>query len=276
MMRVFAFALPVVASLLVAFVAWVVLGNSRSDTSPATPGDRSPTVAATASPDLREPGDVCQGTLSRPEPGSPTRFADEYTQQREVLGLHIVANADVPAEALEIAERTMRDLLRDEDLSEPLASEGAYVIVMSDGQSVLDLPEFSCLNEALGSDVYNHVCGVADRADYPVVTVSELDLTGDSRGPCRGLNILYHELGHLVHGWAVGSADYVDVRILYQAALGMPIYEGEYAARNVNEYFAEATQAYFLSIDRRGRKDREWLQTNDPEMYQLLTLIYGE
>ncbi|MEI2659871.1 MAG: hypothetical protein V9G11_07975 [Bifidobacterium adolescentis] len=46
--------------------------------------------------------------------------------------------------------------------------------------------------------------GVAHRAHYPVVTVNELDLLGSRSGPCAGLNILYHELGHLVQGWTLG------------------------------------------------------------------------
>ena len=121
-----------------------------------------------------------------------------------------------------------------------------------------------------------HACGVADRADYPVATVNELDLTGDVKGPCRGLNILYHELGHLVQGWAVEPSDYFDIKIAYQAALDGGKYRTDYARTNSNEYFAEATQAFFYHLDPRGGRDRAWLKSYDPEVYAILERVYGE
>lgn len=272
------FLLPVAAALCVAAVAAVVLqreeGTSRQD---ALGGAE---LAATAVPrleaDLLRPGNVCQGTLGRPARGEPPRFSPMYTQRRDVLGIHVVGVGLVTQEAFDVAESTIRDMLEDPALREPLTAEGAYVIIADETQKVLDLPEFACLAGTSGASIYDHVCGVADRADYPVVTVSELDLIGDRNGPCRGLNVLYHELGHLVQGWVLGPADYVDVRLLYQEALDTGKYEGEYAARNTHEYFAELTQAYFLSIDRGGRRDREWLRHYDPGMYRLLASVYGE
>jgi hypothetical protein len=108
-----------------------------------------------------------------------------------------------------------------------------------------------------------------------VATVNELDLLGDKRGPCAGLNVLYHEVGHLVQGWAVPPADYFDIRQFYQDALNAGKYRGQYAATNANEYFAEATQAYFLQADEGGRRDRAWLKDYDPAIFELLDQVYN-
>lgn len=275
-----ALSLPLFAVLAVAVFARLVLGAPSSQ--PDSPSGPTPNVAvavatqlANWAPELREAGDICQGTVSRPAPDEPIRFAEVYTQEREVKGIHIVAVEDVDGEALDIAVATIDEMLAD-DLATVLTAEDAYVVVMSAEQHVLDLPEFSCRAGTMEASLYADVCGVADRADYPLVTVSELDLLGRLRGPCGGLNILYHELGHLVQGWAIGPADYVEIRVLFQKARESGDYEGQYAMRNKNEYFAEATQAYFLSTDRAGKRDRDWLRSADPEMFDLLRRLYGE
>ncbi len=281
MHRSVAFSLPLIAIAIVAAVAWLVLGSPSEERSDA-PAAAAPNIAVAVAtqladwaPALHEAGDICQGLASRPGADDPIRFAGVYVKQTEVNGIHIVAVDSVADEAIDIAVDTVAAMLSPQ-LAADLAAEGAYVVVMSDGQKVLDLPEFACKAGTPEAALYADVCGVADRADYPVVTVSELDLLGRFRGPCGGLNVLYHELGHLVQGWAIGPADYVEIRLLYQEARESGAYEGQYAMRNTHEYFAEATQAYFLSIDRSGRRDREWLRVVDPKMFALLSRLYGE
>ena len=165
-------------------------------------------------------------------------------------------------------------MFNDPALRQPLVDQGAYIVIAEKGQGVLELPEFRCLEEELGRSFSEHVCGIADRADYPLVTVNAADMTGDPEGPCRGVNVLYHELGHLVQGWVLSSADYIEVRVLYQAALDGGQYGRAYAMRNANEYFAEGTMAYFDG-DPSTRLDRSWLRQNDPGLFALLEEVYG-
>jgi hypothetical protein len=167
-------------------------------------------------------------------------------------------------------------MFAENDLEAPLAEHGAYVVIAESDQGILDLPEFVCLEAEYGEQFFTHVCGIADRADYPVATVNEDDLLGRRRGPCRGINILYHELGHLVQGWSIAPADYFEVRGLYQSTMSAGLYDGDYAAQNYDEYFAEGTQAYFLHTDVGGRRDRAWLEQYDPALFALLQRIYGE
>ncbi|MGE3077214.1 MAG: hypothetical protein AB7N24_19395 [Dehalococcoidia bacterium] len=266
--------LPLSALVIVAAVAAVLFVQGND----STPSQSAPAEVETpkSEPRLAPESSVCQGILHVPDPGSPRTFPAEYTQVRQVDGLSIVANANVDPAALDEAEATIQRIFQDNDLEDALAADGAYVIIADREQGVLDLPEFRCLDSSPNQAFFSHVCGVADRADYPVVTVNELDLLGDADGPCDGLNILYHELGHLVQGWTLNPADYFDIRQYYQDAVGSGKYRGEYASTNANEYFAEATQAYFLTADVEGRHNRLWLQQYDPQIFKLLQAIYGD
>lgn len=267
------------AALLVVAAMFLLVVNAGGDIElPGAASDDTPTVAPELTPQrprLESEGSVCQGYLNRPDPSGPRVFADEYVTRVDVNGIYVVANADVSTEAVQIAVETVERFFANNDLEQVLVDEGAYVIVADSTQGVLDLPEFRCLDSASSQDFFSHVCGVADRADYPVVTVNERDLTGDSRGPCRGLNILYHELGHLVQGWTLEPADYFDIRQLYQDALNQGKYRDTYAATNFAEYFAEGTQAYFHYLIPGGGQDREWLRQYDPSLFDLLDRVYG-
>lgn len=272
---VLAASLPLVALAAVgAFAVYISLRSSEG-TKPPVVSDQADAQASGA-PRLAPESNVCQSLLHRPDPGAPRIFAKEYTQRREVNGIMIVGNAAVDPGAMDEAAATVERLFRNNNLEEPLAAEGAYVIVADSHQGVLDLPEFKCMANLANQDFFSHVCGIADRADYPVVTVGEDDLLGKRSGPCAGLNILYHELGHLVQGWTLGPADYIDIKLFYQDALSAGKYRRDYANTNPDEYFAEATQAYFLSSDIEGRKDRDWLRSYDPQIYELLARTYGD
>jgi alpha-glucosidase len=266
--------IPVAAIAVVGVAAFAVVDDDDDATSPAAPEETETTPSG--APRLAPESNVCQGILHRPEAGMPRTFPAEYTQRREVAGITVVGNSDVDSEAMDEAAGTLEHFFRNNDLEDGLAAEGAYVIVADSDQGVLDLPEFRCLDNPSTQDFYSHVCGVADRADYPVVTVNELDLLGERSGPCAGLNILYHEIGHLVQGWVLPHADYIDVRQFFQDAKNDGKYKNDYAATNANEYFAEATQAYFLSSDPAGHRDRDWLRTYDAQIFELMERTYRD
>ena len=276
-----AFLLPIGALLLVGIAVAVVDaagrgGDSKQTTSAASGASAAATPAFEAPKIQLKPGaNVCQSVLHRPEKGQPQTFPALYTKRASSHGITIVADALVSDRALEIAASTLDRMFATNDLAGPIADQGAYVIVADKTQGVLDLPEFACLESQVRDGFFTHVCGVADRADYPVATVNELDLLGDKSGPCRGLNILYHETGHLVQGWAMGPADYFDVKFDYHDALAAGKYKGAYAATNSNEYFAEATQAYFLTVNGTGNQDRAWLKQYDPNLYALVDRVYS-
>lgn len=273
-----AFLLPAVALAAVGLMLAGVLLWPESDGNVRriSPTADTTTAQRAGAPKLAPESNVCQSLLHRPEVTADRSFPSLYTKVSAEKGVAIVADANVSDEAVAEAHKTIARLFRENHLNDALAAEGAYVIIADRNQGILDLPEFGCLGATAVGDVVGHACGVADRADYPVATVNELDLTGDVKGPCRGLNILYHELGHLVQGWTLEPSDYFDVKIAYQAALDAGKYQKDYARTNSNEYFAEATQAFFYHVDPRGRHDRAWLKAYDPEVYAILERVYGE
>jgi hypothetical protein len=269
--------LPVVALLVVAGL-WVSieLGQGSGTIRRIDPSPVADQRQSADAPEAKQGGTVCEGTLRRPDPSQPKTFPAIYTKRVETLGITIVADAKVDDQALAEAKKTVERVFKNNDLVKPLVEQGAYIIIADAKQGVLDLPEFGCLQGEVDQNFFNHVCGVADRADYPVATVNELDLLGDRSGPCQGLNILYHEIGHLVQGWSIVPADYYDIKAFYQAAMSSGKYRRQYAATNSNEYFAEATQSYFLYGEPGGAHDRTWLKSYDPDLYALLARVYGD
>ena len=111
-------------------------------------------------------GSVCQGSFTRPGVGALREFAPSYTQVREALGIAIVAGPGVASEALDAAEATILRTFLNNDLEHALADVQAYVIVAEPDQDVLDLPEFSCLEDSVTAGFFDHVCGVADICAY--------------------------------------------------------------------------------------------------------------
>ncbi len=263
--------LPVGALLIVAGMLGTVLllGESHSSAPRAS-------ALTTVTPAPTHDASVCQSLLYRPDPSTGRSYPAIYTKITEAKGITIVADAAVSDDAIVEAKRTIERVFRNNNLAESLHEEGAYVIIADSRQGILDLPEFGCLARESAADVVSHACGIADHADYPVATVNELDLTSVPTGPCSGLNILYHELGHLVQGWALAPVDYIDIKLDYQAAIDAGKYRRLYAATNFNEYFAEATQAYFLHANTDGSHDRQWLQRYDPAIYELVARVYGD
>jgi len=199
----------------------------------------------------------------------------EYTQRMEVHGIRVVAPEGVSRDAMEAAAATIEEMFARNDLEDALADLGAYVVIADDTQHVLDLPEFACLAERPDSNLFDQACGLADHAAYPVVAVHELDLLGDPGGPCQGLNVLYHELGHLVQNYAIDKETDKAIGELYDAAISAGRYRRQYAGSNPHEYFAEGTQDYFHYGDPARFRDHDWLRDYDPGLFELLAELYG-
>ena len=209
--------------------------------------------------------------------GAPREVPAIYRQQRDVLGIAVVGVEAIDRRAFDAAAETIYTMFEtNPELLAPLVEQGSYVVIAQKGQKVDELPEFACLEEELGGEFFTHVCGIADHADYPVVAVNEADMLGDREGPCHGLNVLYHELGHLVQTWSLPPPDYFEVKLLYQDAMDAGKYYRQYAATNPNEYSADGTPAYFLHNEPRGAKDRAWLRHYDRKLYERLVRVYGE
>jgi hypothetical protein len=267
-----ALLLPVLAALIVAaaLVAALVLRDDGRPAQPVTPAIEDSRTR------LKPESNVCQSILHRPDVTAERSFPALYTKISQEQGIYIVADGKVSDAAIDAAHRTVARMFQNNDRIAALVAQGAYIVIADIAQNILDLPEFGCLNGSANGNQVGHACGVADRADYPVVTVNELDLTGKPNGPCGGLNILFHELGHLVQGWTMDPPDYIEVKIAYQSALDAGKYRTAYARTNPNEYFAEATQAFFLSVDPGGKDDRAWLRAYDADVYAILTRVYNE
>jgi hypothetical protein len=91
-----------------------------------------------------------------------------------------------------------------------------------------------------------------------------------------------HEGTHGIELFALTPAQHAQVQALYDArkkANGPWLAPADYTSSNIHEYWAQCSSAFF----RRPYLDQyadsytpEWLQKNDPGMFQLLKEVYGE
>ena len=157
---------------------------------------------------------------------------------------------------------------------------GVQLHVISKDQAVTDLPE------------YRHMKG------KPFAGKQTMDERGRGYGglecSCSEENLLKlpsdrfrdhrdicsHEFAHGIFGYGLSP----EIRGLwegcYQKAMAAGRWKGMYASTNADEYFAELTMWYVGSRGDYGKLDPppkpgpQWLQSYDPDAYQLLDAIY--
>jgi hypothetical protein len=164
-----------------------------------------------------------------------------------------------------------------------LAGYSVRLDIIPTGGSLTDLPAFGFLN---GRTTFDGRPYSSLRAVGPTVAATTVTYAVGAEQVVPGLQSAYgpgfavaHESGHVVRHLALSSGEDATLRRLYagRRALGGP-WLTDYAGSNDDEYFADATAAYFghpWSDDTAGRFSRTWLAANDPGLLDLLRQVYG-
>ena len=161
----------------------------------------------------------------------------------------------------------------------------AYVIrleIIPVSRKLTDLPDFAYLRGQLTFDGRSYA---SIRAVGPVVsggvityaTGEEQVVPGEASAYGPGF-ALAHETGHVVRHFALDPAQESALKAAYASrrAAGGP-WLTDYAGSNDDEYFADATAAWFghpWSDSTEVRFSRDWLKANDPALYALLASVY--
>lgn len=92
-----------------------------------------------------------------------------------------------------------------------------------------------------------------------------------------GYSVAMHEIAHAIYRKGLDPGQFEQVNRLYDAHVKTTPahWTDSYAATNVQEYFAQSTNAYFNENAGVGHGGRAWLQENDPGMCALLDKVYG-
>jgi hypothetical protein len=255
----------------------VLAAVSATPATPVQPPATAPTsdVSTTAAPATAVPVAV---PAAPPEAAPPAGRAT-------TAGLTIVIVDNGVAGASAGARR-----LVDEVLGSAAAANRALigrftirVNVIPVGRELTDLADFAFLKGQATFDgrPYSSLRGVGPTLDGSVVAVAvgaEQILPGGESTYGSGFAIS-HETGHIVRHVGLTAAEDARLKAIYAARrASQGPWLTSYTASNDDEYFADATAAWFghpWSPSMGGRFSRAWLTADDAAMAALLREVYG-
>jgi len=245
-------------------------------------------------------GDPAPAVIAPP----PALHADPfYAKYRDAAGIPVLGSAHVPDRALEVARDIVTGMLAHRpDLGRDLAASGYRIAIMAEGETTTDLPEQRDWKRPARDDPRLTYCerkhyderigALTDRGYWDarargmagkLTSGAVEDLLGQKNSRYYGETIFLHEFSHDILD-AVQAADpalYAQVERAYADALKAGRWKREYAATNVQEYWAEGAQFWFDSNriaifnGRRVLSDQD-LKGYDPELYAVLAKVFGD
>ena len=181
--------------------------------------------------------------------------------------------------APEEAVSTLRDLIARvfvrPDVQACATHENIVVVLVPETRKLTALPEFASLKDKRTGDGRawddtRGVGGVANNGEVAVGVPAENLIGGATDRYGARYSVAIHEMAHAIFSHCLSPSTRARVHALFAQR---DSFVTAYAALNVNEYFAEATAAFF---DKAGQGSRDRLQRTDPAMFALMTEIYEQ
>jgi hypothetical protein len=235
--------------------------------------------------DLRQLRSLVRFVRGETEPAWPATagFGPTTTEaaRRQVVGVDLQVPAGISEKAVQTATTIARMMLSPAVAARLQQGRALLVIVPINALST-DVAQLKGLRGLLTADgrSWDTVRGVSDvaAAGMRAVALPEENLLHDSRHDPQAATYssVVHELAHTVLTLGVTDADRRAITTHYveQRASGVEAFTDAYAATNVDEYFAQASCAYFGVNEGQGR-DLAFLSERDPWLVAKLSEIYG-
>jgi hypothetical protein len=259
-----------------------------------------PALAAAVIAGCASPGDSAPAMVAPPP--AALGLDPFYRQHVDAAGIPVVGSARVPPAALLAARDIVTAMLAHRaDIRRDLARSGVRVAVIAEDEGTMDLPEYRHWTRPGRGDPRLTEC---ERDEYDVriaplshaqywnartrgtggnpVSVGAENLLARPGTRYFGENILVHEFSHMV----LASARRVDpalsgrVAAAFERAMAAGKWRGDYAAVNVDEYWAEGTQFWFETnmisrLDDGTILSADDLRRYDPGLAAVLEEAYG-
>ncbi len=200
-----------------------------------------------------------------------------YCWAIDVAGVLVVAGAAVDRSVVNTGAATVSEMLGFRpEMREKLAALSAKLAITGPNETITDIPELRHLrNAALYDDrQYEDLGGYSGG----VIAVARVEgVVGLAAGANAGPDILVHEFAHQINALGISDAEWRRWRTIYTASRAKGLWEGSYAGRNYNEFFAELTQSYFAvnPFQENGVNGTDNLRAYDPAAAAFLAKIYG-
>jgi hypothetical protein len=265
------------ATLLPGAIAAVLLialacgGGGSEKPAPTPEGTRKPTPTSVPIPhETIAAGAVCNAAAVRAD------LDPFYCWAVDVGGVAIVASRAVDYAAVNTAAESVAEMLRfREDIRERLARLGPKIIIVGPNELITDAPELRHMSNSSLYDErgYGQLRGWSGGV---IATVGAEGIVGlDAVSSARD-DVMVHEFAHLLHALGLTTEEWTASRTVYSQSRASGRWQGTYAGRNYNEFFAELTQIYFgvkgAAYQVNGPEE---LRRYDPDVADFLEQIYG-
>lgn len=204
-----------------------------------------------------------------------------YDQHIDVNGFPIVASQRVSPYALREAAYLIRQMTRERpELLNGLVTHRIRFVVQAHDEMTTDIPEYSDLPNPDHWD--RRARGLGATRARPAVSCGEENLLGYPGDPYKSENILIHEFAHSLFTFGaleIDSSYEKRLKSAYQHAMDNGLWEGTYAAKNPQEYWAEGVQSWFNTNrendDLHNHVDtRSEVKKHDPKLARLLNDVF--
>jgi hypothetical protein len=175
----------------------------------------------------------------------PSGFDAFYTKHCSVMGLPVLASAEVPDQALEMAAGVAYSMLsRLPRVRDELVRRMVKIGIIGKNQKQRTLPEYRGLDPSY--DERARGLGATDA--IPMTSGAEENLLCLAEDRYRGESIFLHEFAHTMAEMGLAHTDRnfgSRLTTTYRQAMDARLWGNTYAATNEREYWAEGVQSYF-------------------------------
>ncbi|OWK43013.1 hypothetical protein [Fimbriiglobus ruber] len=207
----------------------------------------------------------------------PKGYPAKYTKYVNANGFPVLGSARVNDFALLEAGYLINQMLATRpDVRAALIASTCRFVVMAPDEFTTDVPEHADLTP---KEYWNRRArGLGATPSRPAVSCGEENLLNLRGDPYATENILVHEFAHAIHIMGLNRVDRTfdkKLKTIYDRAIADGLWEGKYASRNRQEYWAEAVQSYFDTNrppdhDHNEVRTRDGLKKYDPRIFELV------
>jgi hypothetical protein len=234
-------------------------------------------------------------TASERAYGTPDPGVLAAEQRRVIAGVTVVAPAGAHADAIDrCAEFIQQEVGQNAYAQQHLQAARATIVIIPARTKMTDVAQFSSLKgqHTFDGRDWSTVRGSggtrAPDGSFAIGVAEEnlISVKGVVSTYAKNYSIGMHEFAHAVESKGMTPDQQSRLRQLYanhqKADPGdaKDTFTDTYAASNVHEYFAQATNAFFGRNQGSDAKHkayhngRDWLRTHDPDMYAFLVEMY--
>jgi hypothetical protein len=242
---------------------------------------------------LAHPTPAAAAATAQPEAGGRVPTERELTY----LGVHIIARPNTHASVIDRARQIVAQLLQHNPAAQGrFTDEQVTIVVFPSNVAMTSVPGFEGMERGHHTDTFDgrdwstvrgsggieaHGRFNIGIGEEQLVRVDPRELLGGQRAYPEGYSVGMHELAHALLTKGLSRDQRNQVKHLYDASRRRErrdhqvAFTEAYAASNVDEYFAQCTNAYFGRNGLVGSGNgRAWLAAHDPDMLAFLTRLY--